>query len=162
MKELTPFEDAFLTEYQNNGFIGSKAYLALKPNVAETSAQALSCRLLAEPYIKEALKERTRAKQESVNKSTLVQDARRIMLKAESKAQYSAALKGVDVQAQLTGAYSQDEDDASKYKAFMVQVNIKQGQVNNHDNQSQMVEVNTHNKQIKVDDPMMIDHDDQS
>lgn len=173
MQDLTPFEEAFLTEYQSNGFIASNAWLAIRPNILKSSAETSSCKLLAEPHIKAALQERLKTKQDlvEVNKPILIKDARRIMTKAEDKGQFSAALKSVDIQANLTGAYSQDEEDSAKYTAFINQLTInmsnknedirtisnKDTQSNKYDKQDyELVGVNTLDKSKVID----IDNDD--
>lgn len=148
MKQLTPFEDAFLTEYINNGFIGSHAYETLRPGKAQSTNWTESSRLLNHEHIKIALQERLAERKEvaEVNKSTLIADARRIMKKAEKRHQYSSALKGVDIQANLTGAYSQDEGDASKYMAFMNKVHID---VNVNNQGVSSTEITTQTKSIE-------------
>lgn len=119
--ELSPFETAFLAEYKSNGYNATRAYLAARPDVQYTTATVNSCKLLQEPHIVRAIQalQADTLKTAAINKQGLILKASSITDRAEDSEQYSAALKGVELQAKLIGAFEDDADSEQKYSKFL-------------------------------------------
>jgi hypothetical protein len=133
--ELTPFETAFLAEYRSNGYNATRAYLAARPDVQYTTATVNSCKLLQEPRMVRAIQaiQSDALKTSAVNKQGILLRAGTVVDKAEDAEQYSAALKGLELQAKLIGAFEDDADSEAKYSKFLtiVQNNVVINTTNN-------------------------------
>jgi hypothetical protein len=128
LKALTPFEADFVREYRNQGYNATKTYLKLKPDVQENTAKVNGCMLLQRPAV--ALAVRQPVQSSKTTKDKLILDAERVSGKAEARQQYSAALKGIELQGRFIGAFDSEEQDASVYMQFLSKLQANNMTVN--------------------------------
>jgi hypothetical protein len=124
-KELSLIESQVLHEYIKNGFIASRAYLAVRPDVDVNYASFKAGEILKRPHVAEALEMAKRKFSVKVDKNALLVRTGSIVDKAEQKEQYSAALKGIELQGRFIGAFDSEEGDEQKYIQFITKISGK-------------------------------------
>lgn len=126
-KGLSLVEQLFADQYAAQGYTNAgAAYLAIKPHVTKDTAQTEASIILKRAHVQEYLRAKPAASK--ITKEKLLTDADRITRKAEDKAQFRAALSGIELQGKLINAFDRDEGDESQYMLFLQKVTI--GQVN--------------------------------
>jgi hypothetical protein len=134
--------EQFAKAYTTNGYNGGKAYLAIRPDVSPSAARNTACQWLQRPQVQEKIQQVLQSKTKKINKTSLLNDASRITTKAEQKEHLSVALRGVELQGRLIGAFDQSESDFNQYVTFMqsytnintIQVTQKDNKATNSDN----------------------------
>lgn len=125
-------EQSFTKAYAANGFNGTQAYLAVRPNVTyETAATAASV-LLKKPEVQEALDllldkgdDKNLAKR-IATRDHLILETHEIKEKAMRKEQYKTALSAIDQKARLNRVYDKGEADMTGYTALMQSIQLTQ------------------------------------
>lgn len=134
MKQLNDRERAVVKAYVSNGFNKTEAYKSAFPDCSSESAMVSGCRMLNQEHMKVAIQEETEKNISPLkdSKEAIIKEAIEITGLAKDKAQYSAAMKGLDTRAKLGGYYDQDEESGTKYMAFVQQItNNTQFNINN-------------------------------
>ncbi len=124
---LSEFDKRLAEEYFAAGLTsGGVAYQKLRPHVQYNSARTHASNILKRPEVQDYIKTLASIpKQEIVSaKRQFVQKVNRITEKAEGAAQYSAALKGCELEARVEGHFSQEEGDIAQYMQFFDKVSI--------------------------------------
>ena len=103
---LTITEALFITEYIKNGGDGTKAYLSIKPDVKRSSAAVSACRLLKRVTV--AVTIGTIISDSIATREKLIEEAMKIMEKAEEAGDYDSALKAINVIAKMAGYYNEN------------------------------------------------------
>lgn len=120
--ELDVLETQFVQEYFKNGYNARNAYLAIRPDVRKDWASAQGNKILRRPHVSRALEDKKLALSSKIDKTSLVVRAGRIIDKAEVAEQYSAALKGIELQGRFIGAFESGEGDEEKYVQFITKI----------------------------------------
>ena len=130
-EKLTVFEKRLAEQYFNDGLkSGSAAYRKLRPNVTDESSRALASGILSKPHVQEYLDTlsfnppETNVGEAHSIKKEFVKKVKRITDKAENKEQYSAALKGCELEARVEGLFSQEDTETNQYLQFFDKVSI--------------------------------------
>lgn len=125
--QLTEFEKRLAEEYFKQGLTsGGVAYTTLRPDIVGPSARNAASAILKKPHVREYLSNLTALPKEEIPsiKRRFVEKVNRITDKAESAAQYSAALKGCELEAKVEGLFSQEETEGQQYMQFFDKVSI--------------------------------------
>ena len=134
--ELKQRERDFLSAYLSNGGNATQAYLAIVPDAKNTTARIEGSRLKRKTAVSRALQEHNNsiaAKSEDIaviTKSGLLDHANWGLTAAREDRELGTLFKGIDTAAKLIGAYSQDEDDESKYAKFITKISVNQLTIN--------------------------------
>lgn len=153
---LTTKEKKFLAAYIENGNNCTEAFLAVSPHVKRTTARIQGSRTRNRPHVKRALQEYTDSQliksttQSGLTKTKLLEATDWGIDKAKEKEELAALFKGIDVGSKLIGAYSQDEDDESKYARFIQKVSINQLTINQGVNTKEVCQNDTANSCSQV------------
>ena len=145
-KKCTPFEIAFLNEYQTNGYIGQRAYLAVRPHVKVETAGVEACKLLKLPRVREELTTRQDKQlvKSCASRDFLILEADKIGKKAFEKDMYPAALSAVDTKARLNRIYDKDNQDMTQYtnllQSLVVNVSVNTSEKPQDSPQGQVVD----------------------
>ena len=135
MKSVNEIENKFISAYLINGNC-TEAYLSIRPHVKRETARIEGSRMKRRPHVTAALQEHNSAittqsqDQASLTKTKLISATQWGIDKAKEKEELAALFKGIDVGSKLIGAYSQDEDDESKYAKFINKISVKQLNIN--------------------------------
>ena len=116
------------SEYISNGFNGTQAYLAVRPDVKEESAASSATRLLKEVSVQNAIAAQLdKGKEDSIaSKDYLTKEAHEIGKEARKDKSYGAALTAVDLKAKLNQVYKEDSERgmyANAMANILLQVN---------------------------------------
>ena len=136
MTELNEKEATFVNAYLTNGNNCTEAYLQVSPNVKRETARIEGSRLKRSPKVTRYLAEHNTAlvqsgeEQSKINKKYLIDTAHWGIEKSKKMGELGTLFKGIEVGAKLTGAYTQDEDDETKYTKFIQKISVKQMNVN--------------------------------
>lgn len=125
--KLTEFEKRLAEEYFAGGLTGGGvAYQKLRPHVQYNSARNHASLILQKPQVQEYISTLAAPAKEEIPsiKRKFMEKVNRITDKAEGAAQYSAALKGCELEAKVEGLFSQEEGDTAQYMQFFDKVSI--------------------------------------
>lgn len=127
-RPLSVFEKLVADQYARQGFKdGTDAYHVIRPEIKRETANSRSCVLLNRPHVREYLETLMPPvlpeEIKSVKKQFLKKVVR-ITEKAETSGEYSAALKGCELEAKVEGLFSQDDNDGAQYMQFFDKVSI--------------------------------------
>jgi phage terminase small subunit len=122
--KLLPQHRAFIAKYLSNGYNGTRAYLAIKPNASYDTARAEASRYLSHHCIQEAIRAHLdKADVHAIaSRQYLIRQAHEIGEEARAEGQYNPALTSVDLKAKLNKLYDRNEDDMSGYAALVQQL----------------------------------------
>lgn len=125
--QLPEFDKRLAEEYFKQGLTsGGVAYQKLRPHVQYNTARTHASNILKKPEVQEYISTLSAPAKEEIPsiKKQFVQKVNRITEKAENAAQYSAALKGCELEARVEGLFSQEEGDTAQYMQFFDKVSI--------------------------------------
>ena len=114
----------FAKQYVKNGFNGSAAYKTICPDCVMGTARNQAATYLQEPFVQEQIQALTSVEKPGQIRKKFIQKVNRITDKAEGVGQYSAALKGCELEAKVEGLFSQEEGDTAQYMQFFDKVSI--------------------------------------
>ena len=110
MKNINKRHIQFISEYMTNGFNGKRAYMAVYPQSAESTAEVNASRLLSNAKIKAEVEKRQDILKEkySISREKLVEDL--IDIKDANKREAAqTAIKAIEVIARMLGLNEPDK-----------------------------------------------------
>ena len=118
--KLSPLEESFVTEYISNGFNGTQAYLAIRPDVKEESAAPSATRFLKKVTVQNAIDAHHKERKEDsiASKDYLTKEAHEIGKEARKDKNYGSALSAVKLKGELNQVFKQDTEQG-KYTETM-------------------------------------------
>ena len=121
--KLSPLEESFVPEYISNGFNGTQAYLAIKPDVKEESDAASATRFLKKVSVQNAIDAHHKERKEDsiASKDYLTKEAHDIGKEAREDKSYGAALNAVKLKGELNQVFKEDTE-AGKYTETMTNI----------------------------------------
>jgi hypothetical protein len=111
----------FVSEYLANNLNGTKAYLAIRPDVTHGTAGVEACRLLKTPRVQDELNRQNKELEVSalVTRAEVINKMKEIGNKAEKSKAYTPAISAWKEAGTLSGVYDRDDNEAAKYTAFV-------------------------------------------
>lgn len=130
MKELNQSEQDYIKAYLSNGGNCTDAFLTIRPHVKRDTARIEGSRMKRRPHVSAALQEHNSTQLAVVqdkailSKNDLLGHTKWGIEAAREDRELGSLFKGIDTAAKLTGSYSQEEDDESKYVQFMQKITV--------------------------------------
>jgi phage terminase small subunit len=105
-------QSAFIEEYFNNGFNGTKAYLSVYKGVNEDTARANASKLLANTNVKSAIERRQQENKlrYEIDRDEIVEITKRIM-KENEKSMPPFSLKAIEILNKMAGLNAPEKHD---------------------------------------------------
>ena len=127
MNKLKPFEDAFIKEYIDCGYIGQRAYLKLRPYVKPKTAQVEASKLLSKPIVRGEI-ERLSQKGRGISlasREKLIQETHAAMKEARQEKAYGVVIKGIELKGKLNRLFEREtSDDTTGYQTLIQQLTM--------------------------------------
>jgi hypothetical protein len=118
----------FCDQYARQGFTNpGAAYRFVNPKAAFETSRTKAYDYLKKPQVQaylQTLSPPLSSQEAGAIKKTFLEKVNRITGKAENAEQYSAALKGCELEAKVEGLFSQEDNETNQYMQFFDKVSI--------------------------------------